>query len=108
MENNEEFLMKEERRFLFFSDIEALGWTYDNNTEPIPPRDDIPFEVPLAFCFDTQDKNGKCWILYLFRDGVVCIDYILNCGGEGYIFKGKIKNRLALKQVMEMVGVSND
>jgi len=85
--------------------IESLGWIYDNNAEPIPARKDIPFELPLAFVFDTQMENGKCFILYKFSDGTVWIDYILNSGGEGYIFKGTIKNKSELQQIMKMVGI---
>lgn len=87
-------------------DIEALGWWYDPNSEPIPNRKELP--VFEGYIFDAQKENDKCWILYLFSDGIVWIDYIYKCGGEGYIFKGTIRNKSELKKVMDMVGVATD
>lgn len=91
-------------KYLDKEDIEELGWDHDYNAEPIPNRKELP--VFEGYIFDTQRENEKCWILYLFSDGVVWIDYIYKCGGQGYVFKGLIRNKSELKKVMEMVGIT--
>ena len=98
-------------KYLDKEDIEDLGFKYDNNAEPIPSRRDweVPkldeFELPLAFIKDTQDINGKAWYLYLYKDGAVWIEYIKDCCGMGYLFKGTIKNKSELKVLLKQIGV---
>ena len=94
-------------KYLDVEDIESFGFEYDNNAEPIPFPDDHgrTFEM-LAFNLDTQLDNGKCYILYLFTDGFVMIDYIKDCGGQGYVFQGVIKNKSELQKVLQLTGVN--
>lgn len=101
-------------KYLDSSDIESLGFKYDNNAEPIPSRDDwnIPktfdYELPLAFLKDTQLIDGKGWFLYLYKDHTVWIEYIKDNCGMGYLFKGKIKNISELKVLLIQLGIEYD
>ncbi len=99
-------------KYLDKEDIESLGWEYDNNAEPIPSRDDwnVPkttdYELPLAFIYTkTQLMDGRGYYLYLYKDNTVWIDYIKDCCGMGYIFKGKIKNKSELKVLLKQLGI---
>jgi len=99
-------------KYLDREDIESLGFEYDNNAEPIPSRQDweMPklenFELPLAFDMDTQLENGKCYILYLYKDDTVWIEYIKDCCGMGCLFKGIIKNISELKRLLKQLGIT--
>jgi hypothetical protein len=98
-------------KYLDREDIESLGFIYDNNAEPIPSRQDweIPkldeYECPLAFMKDTQDVDGKLWIIYLYRDNTIWIEYIKDCCGMEYLFKGIIKNKSELKVLLKQLGI---
>ena len=96
-------------KYLDREDIESLGFEYDNNGEPIPLREpenegDL-YDFPLAFNLDTQLENGICYILYLYKDGVVWIDWIKDCAGMGYVFKGVVKNKSELVKLMEQLNI---
>ena len=107
---SEEFYVK----YLDREDIESLGFKYDNNAEPIPSRDDwnIPkttdYELPLAFLKDTQLVNGKGWYLYLYKDNTVWIEYIKDCCGMGYLFKGIIKNKSELIKLLTQLNIKDE
>jgi len=89
-------------------DIESFGWEYNNNAEPFPSREDIePIRsIPIAFLYekDIGDELHQ-WMLFLYDDGVVWIEYIIECGVQGYVFKGRLKNKSELKKVLKMIGV---
>jgi len=99
-------------KYLDKKDIESLGGFYDNNLEPIPSRADwnIPktndHSLPLAFIFDKQNTTGEAWIIYLYKDNTVWIDYTKNCAGMGYIFKGIIKNKSELKILLKQLNIN--
>jgi hypothetical protein len=90
-------------KYLDQEDIESLGWKYDNNGEPYPERE--PYELPISFDLDTQLEDGICYILYLYSDKTVWIEWIKDCAGMGYIFKGVIKNKSELKTVLKQLGI---
>jgi hypothetical protein len=90
-------------KYLDREDIESLGWEYDNNGEPYPERE--PYELPTSFDLDTQLEDGICYILYLYSDKTVWIEWIKDCAGMGYIFKGTIKNKSELKTVLKQLGI---
>jgi len=98
-------------KYLDKEDIESLGFKYDNNAEPIESRQDweVPklekYELPIAFLKDTQTINGKGWYLYLYKDRTVWIEYIKDCCGMGYIFKGIIKNKSELIVLLKQLGI---
>ena len=99
-------------KYLDRKDIEELGFIYDNNTEPIPSRRDweVPkldkYELPLAFFKDTQLEDGKLYIIYLYSDNTIWIEYIKDCCGMDYIFKGIIKNKSELKVLLLQLGIT--
>jgi hypothetical protein len=98
-------------KYLDKEDIESLGFKYDNNAEPIPSRQnwEVPklneFELPIAFLKDTQDIDGKGWFLYLYKDHTIWIEYIKDCCGMGYLFKGTIKNKFELEVLLKQLGI---
>lgn len=84
--------------------FKELKFVYDNNAEPIPGR--TPYECPTAYLLDDQLYTGQLWILYHFEsDGMVWIEYVKDCGGQGYLFKGTIKNKSELKRILKQIGV---
>lgn len=92
-------------KFLDKEDIEAEGFEYDNNHEPIPPRKDS-LELPKSYFKDDQLCTGQLWILsHYAKDNIIWIEYIKDCGSEGYLFKGKINNKSEYKRVLKMIGV---
>lgn len=90
-------------KYLDREDIESLGWDHDYNTEPIPNREELP--VSEGYLFDKQNETGELWILYHFSDNIVWIEYIKDCGGQGYLFKGTIKNKSELKKLLKQLGI---
>lgn len=93
-------------KYLDKEDIKSLSWKYDNNAEPYPEKE--PYECPIAFDIDTQLENGICYILYLYKDNVVWVEWIKDCAGMGYIFKGTIKNKSELKILMKQLGIDGN
>ena len=96
-------------KYLDREDIESLGFEYDNNAEPTPMREpdkegDL-YDFPLAFNLDTQLENGICYIVYLYKDSTVWIEWIKDCAGMGYIFKGIIKNKSELIKLMKQLSI---
>lgn len=83
--------------------IESLAWDHDYNAEPIPNREELP--VFEGYLFDKQNETGELWILYHFSDNIVWIEYIKDCGGLGYVFKGEIKNKSELKKLLKQLGI---
>ena len=83
--------------------IESLGWSHDYNAEPIPNREELP--VYEGYLFDKQNETGELWILYHFSDNIVWIEYIKDCGLQGYVFKGTIKNKSELKKLLKQLGI---
>ena len=102
-------------KYLDREDIESLGdavenlFEYDNNGEPIPMRDPGEegelYDFPLAFNLDTQLVNGLCYILYLYKDHTVWIEWIKDCCGMGYIFKGVLRNKSEFIKILEQLGI---
>lgn len=85
--------------------FEEIKFEYDNNVEPIPARHGTN-ELPDGYYLDDQLDTGELWILYHYKsDGMVWIEYVKDCGGEGYLFKGIIKNKSELRRVLKMIGV---
>lgn len=85
--------------------IEEIKFEFDNNSEPIPPRKDS-LEMPKAYGLDDQLITGQAWILYHYeKDNVIWIEYIKDCSGEGYLFKGKCKNKSRLKLILQWTGI---
>ena len=96
-------------KYLDREDIESLGFEYDNNGEPYslrePEKEGDLYDFPLAFNLDTQLTDGICYILYLYKDSTVWIEWIKDCAGMGYIFKGVIKNKSELVKLMKQLGI---
>jgi len=102
-------------KYLDKEDIESLGFKYDNNAEPYPERDPVALSTTKglghiyhslqAFDLDTQLEDGICYILYLYSDGVVWIEWIKDCIGMGYIFKGILKNKSELTKLLKQIGI---
>ena len=90
-------------KFLDKSDVESLGWEHDYNLEPIPNRDDLP--VFEGYALDSQKDTGELWTLFHFSDNVIWIEYTVNCGVQGYIFKGTIQNKSELITLLKQLGI---
>ena len=97
-------------KYLDRKDIESFSigdikFRYDNNAEPIPSRKDS-LEMPIAYMLDDQLVTGQLWILYHYeKDNIIWIEYIKDCGGEGFLFKGYCKNKSQLKQILQWTGI---
>jgi hypothetical protein len=53
-----------------------------------------------------SEIDEKAMFLYHFTsDNKVWIEYIKNCSGEGYLFKGIIKNKSELKRILSQIGI---
>jgi hypothetical protein len=99
------YLDKEDIEGFSKTNFPEITFKYDNNAEPIPGRKDT-FALPKAYFLDDQLYSGQLWILYHWEnDNVVWIEYIKDCAGEGYLFKGVIKNKSELKRILKMIGV---
>jgi len=83
--------------------IEGEGFEFSHNHEPIPNKETNP--VFEGYLLDRQSETGEGWFLYQFNDREVWIDYIKDNSGEGYVFKGKVKNKSELKRLLKMIGV---
>lgn len=83
------------------SDIVSLGWEFDNNAEPIPPREG-EFELPSAYVFE-QGLNQ--YIMYVYKDNTIWIEHILDCAYQGYIFKGSCRNKSELSKIMKLLNI---
>lgn len=83
-------------------DIEGEGWKYDNNAEPIPPLKNDPYELPIAFSYE---EGLNQYLLYKYKDGLIAIEHILDCVGEGYIFKGFILNLSEFRKLMKQLNI---
>jgi hypothetical protein len=83
-------------------DIEGEGWEYDNNEEPIPPLRNYPYEMPIAFCYE---EGLNQYLLYKYKDGLIAIEHVLDCSGEGYIFKGFILNLSEFRKLMKQLNI---
>ena len=89
-------------KYLDQEDIESLGWEHDYNLEPIPNREND--SVFYGYILE-QDGGETQYLLFHFNDGEVWIEKIINCAGQGNIFKGQLKNKSELKRVLKQVGV---
>ena len=83
-------------------DIEGEGWGYDNNEEPIPPLRNAPYEMPIAFCYE---EGLNQYLLYKYKDGLIAIEHVFDCSGEGYIFKGFILNLSEFRKLMKQLNI---
>ena len=90
-------------KYLDKEDIESLGFKHDYNIEPIPNRETCP--VFEGYILDRQLETEEAWELFLFEDNEVWIYYTKKCAGEGYVFKGNIKNISELKKVLTMLNI---
>ncbi len=88
-------------KYLDKSDIVSLGWEYDNNAEPIPPREG-EFELPYAYIFE-QGLNQ--YVMYVYKDNTVWIEHILDCSYQGYVFKGSCRNKSELSKIMKFLNI---
>ena len=62
--------------------------------------------IPTAYSLDNQLHTGELWMLYHYeQDNMVWIEYIKDCGGMGYLFKGTINNKSELKRVLKQIGI---
>lgn len=85
--------------------IEDIKFEYDNNAEPIPSRKDSR-ELPTAYLLDDQFVTGQAWYLYHYeKDNVIWIEYIKDCGGQGFLFKGNCKNKSQLKHILQWIEI---
>jgi len=83
------------------TDFPEIKFEYDNNSEPAPSRDG-KYMCPTAYLLDDQLHSGELWILYHYEeDNMVWIEYIKDCGGMGYIFKGIANNKSELKRILK-------
>tara|TARA_R110000765_G_scaffold26628_8_gene64947 strand:+ start:1074 stop:1544 length:471 start_codon:yes stop_codon:yes gene_type:complete len=87
------------------TDFPEVKFEYDNNSEPIPSRDG-KYLCPTAYALDDQLHSGELWMLYHYEeDNMVWIEYIKDCGGMGYIFKGIVNNKSELKRILKQLGI---
>ena len=62
--------------------------------------------MPKAFILEKEYRgNLSQYLLYIYSDQTVWIEKIVNCAGEGYIFKGEIKNKSELKKLMKQIRI---
>lgn len=89
-------------KYLDRDDIEDLGFDYYRDMEPIPNRNDC--HVSHGYLFEKEDRINQ-FDLYLFSDGIVWIGHTKECGFEGYVFKGLVKNKSELKRILTQIGI---
>lgn len=87
-------------KYLDKADIESLDWIHDFNLEPIPNR-----KIDPVFEGFSLEKGDKQYMLYYFNDHELWIELVVNCSGEGYIFKGTVKNKSELIKILKQVGI---
>lgn len=98
-------------KYLDQEDIESLGWKHDFNDdgEEIPNLRD-KHGYSLGFSIDKQSTPlNTAYLLHFFPDKFLIIDSIVNNGSgrEEMLFRGYVKNKSELKQVMRMLGIAN-
>ena len=96
-------------KYLDKDDIESLGFTHDPNEdqEETPCQFDI-HGYSSGYILDHQDTELKtAYIMYHFPDNFVIIESIVNCGSgkENMLFRGTIKNKSELEQVLKMLNI---
>lgn len=94
-------------KYLDKDDIEEYGFKHDPNEdqEETPCQFDI-HGYSSGYILDHQDTELKtAYIMYHFPDNFVIIESIVNCGSgkENMLFRGTIKNKSELEQVLKMV-----
>jgi hypothetical protein len=95
-------------KYLDQEDIENLGFTYDNNHEPIPYRENYNKgridHKSYAFEMETGIESHH-YFLTQFNDNIVWIEHAIGCAIQGYIFKGQIKNKSELKRILNQLEI---
>lgn len=107
IDNGNGFLIDRYRQirvpYLTREQIESEGWEYSANYEAI---EDSKFPDELGFLKELQDNLTQFLLYYDPNSHCLRIEKIYNCGGEGWIFRGKCKDINTFRYICKLLNIN--